>query len=110
MLNKEEEHNGVSEGPTTSVAKQVAPDVVIDEVDFNELLEYEKAARNTEEQLNKLSGSMFRLTKDQELLYNHEKKVNAEIELKRKDLIKRYKLDEQKSWKIDINSRKVIYS
>ncbi len=97
-----------SEKPQES--SQTAADVVIDELDFNDLLELEKVARTTEEQLNKISGAMFRLSQDQEVFYNHEKKINAEIDTKRKDLLKRYKLDEQRQWKIDINTRKVVYS
>jgi hypothetical protein len=95
---------------TTVTATETISDVVIDELDFNELLELEKAARATEEQLNKLAGIVYRYSKEQELYYNHEKKLNAEIDTKRKDLLKRYRLDEQRPWKIDINSRKVVYS
>lgn len=87
----------------------VEQDIVIADVDFNELLELEKAARQTEEQFNKLSGNLKRLEKDLEVYYNHEKNLNSQIETKRKELIKRYKLDEQRQWRIDINTHKVIY-
>src|SRR6478736_4445394 len=89
----------------------VAPpqqDVVIAEVDFNELLDLEKGIRQTEEQFNKLAGSVRRLEKDLEVYYNHEKSLNAQIDAKRRELIKRYKLDEQRPWRIDINTRKVV--
>lgn len=104
-----------SEVPDTGLlnkatATQSVSDIVIDEVDFNDLLDLEKAARTTEEQLNKLSGAIYRYSKEQDLFYAHEKKLNTEIDNKRKDLVKRYRLDEQKQWKIDINSRKVVYS
>ncbi len=91
------------------VQAPVAPEVVIDEVDFNELLELEQAARTTEEQLNKLSGALFRMSKDQETYLAHERKLNGDIDAKRKDLIKRYKLDDKRQWRIDIKSRKVVY-
>jgi hypothetical protein len=86
------------------------PEVVIDEVDFNELLELEKAARTTEEQLNKLAGTIFRLAKDQDAYHAHERTLNGQIDTKRKDLIRRYKVNEKRQWKIDINTRKVVYS
>ena len=84
-------------------------DIVIAEVDFNELLELEKAIRQTEEQFNKLSGNLKRLERDLDVYYNHEKSLNTQIDAKRKELIKRYKLEEARPWRIDINSRKVVY-
>ena len=86
-----------------------SPEIVIAEVDFNELLELEKATRQTEEQLNKLAGSAYRLQKDLELYHNHERTLNGQIDTKRKELIKRYRIDEQRQWRIDINNRKVVY-
>lgn len=93
---------------TTSETVKV-PEVVIDEVDFNDLLELERALRGAEDQLNKLSGALFRMAKDQEVLLVHERQLNADIDAKRKDLIKRYKLDDKRQWRVDINTRKVVY-
>lgn len=91
-------------------AQEETLDVIIDEVDFNELLEFERAIRNTEAQLEKVSGTIFRLTQDQGTIYAHERSLNAQIEVKRKELNKRYKLDEQRSWKVDLNTRKIVYN
>ena len=84
-------------------------DIVIAEVDFNELLELEKGVRHTEDQLNKVAGNIFRLKRDLDLFHNHEKTLAAQIDAKRKELIKRYKVDEQRKWQIDLNTRKVVY-
>lgn len=85
------------------------PDTVIAEVDFNELLELEKATRQTTEQFDKIAGNIERLKRDLDLYHNHEKTLNNSIEAKRKDIIKRYNVNEQRSWRIDINSRKIVY-
>lgn len=84
-------------------------EIIVDEHDFNELLELEKTVGQTEDQFNKLSGSIKRLEKELDLYYNHEKTLRSQIDLKRKDLVKRYKLDDKRQWKIDINTRKVLY-
>jgi len=93
--------------PVSSVAAPADP--VIDEVDFNELLELEKAVKQTADQFNTIAGNIKRLEKDLDLYHNHEKTINGQIDLKRKDLIKRYKIDDQRQWRIDVNSRKVVY-
>lgn len=91
-------------------APAAEPEIVIGEVDFNDLLDLERAARGTEEELNKLAGTIFRLSKNQELYLAKERELNASIDVKRKELVKRYKVSEQRQWKIDINTRKVVYS
>jgi len=95
--------------PPPVVAPPWTPAVVIDEVDFNELLELEKAVRQTEDQFNKLAGGIKRMEKDLEVYFAHEKNLNGQMDAKRKDLIKRYKIDEQRQWRIDINNRKIVY-
>lgn len=85
-------------------------DIIIDEVDYNELLELEKANKDAATQLNVLSGAIFRMSKDQEICLNNEKNILIQIEAKRKELIKRYKIDDQKKWQIDMKSRMIIYS
>lgn len=84
-------------------------DIIIDEDDFNEILELEKVLKSVQEQLNKLSGAMYRLSKDQESLFVNEKNLFTNIESKRKELAKIYKLNDKKNWHVDINSRKVVY-
>lgn len=96
--------------PQVTAPVSTNPDeIVIVEVDFNELLELEKATRQTEEQLNKIAGSIYRLNKDMDVYHNHEKTLNEQINVKRKDLIRRYKIDETRQWRIDLSSRKVVY-
>lgn len=111
MAKKKEEvvQTEVPEAVAQPKAEVVTQEVVIAEVDFNELLEIEKAIRQTEDQFNKLAGNVKRLEKDLEVYYNHEKNLNAQIDTKRRELVKRYKLDEQRQWRIDINTRKVVY-
>lgn len=84
-------------------------DIIIAEVDFNELLELEKAVRQTESQHDKIAGNIKRLEKDLDAYYAHEKNLTGQIDAKRKELIKRYKIEEQRTWRIDINNRKVVY-
>lgn len=84
--------------------------IIVESVDFDELLELERAVKNTEEQLNRIAGMVYRLAKDQETFYSHERNLAAQIEAKRKDLIKRYKIDEKRQWKIDINTRDIVYT
>jgi len=93
----------------TPVETPVEADTVIAEVDFNELLELEKTTRATEDQFNKVAGSIKRMEKELEAYHVHERNLNGQIDAKRKEIIKRYKIDEQRTWRIDINSRKVVY-
>ena len=84
-------------------------DIVIDLLDFDELLELEKVTKQTEEQFNRIAGSIKRLEKDLDLYHNQEKTLNNQIDLKRKELIKRYKINEKRQWRIDITTRKIVY-
>lgn len=95
---------------SATVAMDGEQEIVLAEVDFNELLELEKETQLAQEQLNKLSGAIFRIQKDQETIYNHEKTLGIKIETKKRELLKRYKIDEAKQWKVDLNTRKVIYT
>lgn len=102
----------VSSAPTPVVAPPVAPsepDVVIAEVDFNELLELEKATKQTGDQFNAIAGNIKRLEKDLDLYHAHEKALNEQIDSKRKELIRRYGINKDRQWRIDFNSRKVVY-
>jgi hypothetical protein len=99
MTNKEENPKELIEDNNSIMA----------ELDFNELLEFEKTLKSVEEQLNRISGVVYRLTKDQEALYNSEKNIMSNINVKRKELVKRYNLDDKRNWKVDINSRKIVY-
>jgi hypothetical protein len=94
--------------PTQEV-KEVEPEIVINEMDFNELLDMERALRQTEEQFNKIAGTIKRLEKDLDVYNNNERALTAQIDSKRKDFVKLYRLDEQRPWKIDINTRKIVY-
>lgn len=94
---------------TVGLEQPVVEEVVIAEVDFNELLELEKATRQTEEQFNKIAGSIERLKRDLDAYHNHEKSLNEQINVKRKDLVRRNKIDDSRQWRIDINTRKVVY-
>lgn len=92
------------------VATEVSnKDIIIDEVDFNEFLEMNRNSEKIIDQLNQLCGTIYRLKKDQESYYVHEKTLNNQIDIKRKELVKRYKLDEQRLWAIDISTHKVVY-
>lgn len=85
------------------------PEVVIAEVDFNELLELEKATKQTADQFDKVAGNIERLRRDLEVYGNHERTLNEQINAKRNALIKRYQLDEKRQWRIDFNTRRVVY-
>jgi len=88
---------------------QTSDQIVIGDIDFNELLELERQRNATEDQLNKISGAVFRLQADQKAYHEHEKNLAASLELKRKELVKRYKIDDARKWQIDLKSRVVIY-
>lgn len=94
--------------PTTPTTAP-EPEIFIEEVDFNELLELERSVKQTEEQFNRIAGNIERLKKDLDVYFNHERTLNTQIDGKRKELIKRYKLNEARQWRIDINTRKVVY-
>ena len=85
------------------------PPVAISDVDFNELLELEKARASTEEQLNKLSGMLYRMEQDQKAYFEHERVLYGKTDALRKDLVRRYKIDETKKWQIDANTRQIVY-
>lgn len=84
-------------------------EIVLEEMDFNESMELQKALENTKIQLDKIAGHIFRLTKEQEVYFNHERNLMVELDNKRKELIKRYKINEKQEWKVDPNTRKVKY-
>ena len=86
------------------------PEITIADVDFNELLELEQTFKRTEEILNRLAGNIYRLSKDQETCLNKERNLNMQMEIKRKEIIKRYKIDDTKTWQVDTNTKKVIYT
>lgn len=93
---------------TPNVVQQ-EPEIVIAEVDFNDLLELEKATKQTAEQFDKVAGNVERLKRDLEVYGNHERNLNDQINTKRNALIKRYQLDEKRQWRIDFNTRRVVY-
>jgi hypothetical protein len=95
--------------PFAEAKAELPVEVVIDEVDFNELADLQKSIKLTEEQFNKVAGSIKRLEKDLDVFYSHEKTLNNQIDIKRKELIKRYKINDQRRWQIEASSRKVVY-
>lgn len=98
-------------GPVSAapVATPVVADIVVADVDFNELLELEKAVKQTADQFDKIAGNIERLKRDLDLFHNHERTINTQIESKRKELVKRYQIDEKRQWRIDFTSHKVVY-
>lgn len=89
--------------------EETTPDIAIDQVDFDELATLEQSIRGAEEQLNRVSGLMYRLSKDQDTLFTHERGLAAQLDSKRKEIVRRYKLDDTRQWKIDVNTRKIVY-
>ncbi len=84
-------------------------DIVLSDKDFASLLEFEKIIKAIEEQLDKTSGNIFRLQKEQEALFAHSRKVAEDVINKRKEVSDIYKLNDKLHWKIDINTKKIIY-
>ena len=85
-------------------------DIIINAVDFEELLKLQNERDKCADNVNKIAGQIVRLKKDLEQLYNWEKTRSIESEQKRLDIAKRHKIDNSKQWFIDFNTRKVIYN
>jgi len=92
-----------------AIKVEAEKDLIIDDVDFQELFDLETAFKNAENQVNKLSGTLYRLEQDQKLLLEQEKVVAAQLEVKRKEIIKRYRINDNVRWQIEAQTRKVIY-
>jgi len=92
-----------------NMSPPVQPEIVIADVDFNELLELEKAVKQTAEQFDKISGNIERLKYDLSVYHNHEVALNEQMNTKRKELIRRYQIDEKRQWRIDYTSHRVVY-
>ncbi len=88
---------------------EVKVEVVIDEVDVNRLVDVEKGLKAAGDQLDKVSGTILRLTREQDAYYEQERVFATQLDQRRKELIERYKLDDKRQWKIDLKTRKVIY-
>lgn len=96
--------------PVAETVEEVTDQVTtLDEVDFNELVEVERNVRTVEARLDKSAGLRARLLKEMETLYNQEQALLGALENKRKDLIKRYKIDDKKEWMVDVNTHQVVY-
>lgn len=85
-------------------------DITLDEIDFKEAGGLQKALTETQEKIDRIAGYIFRLTKEKERLFTHEMALINELDNRRKELIKRYKLDEKRNWKIDPNTKKIVYT
>lgn len=111
MAKKKDEVVDVVSAPEIQMAQvsERVDESVLDELDFQELVELENALTNTKASVDKLAGNVVRLKRDIEIYHDHEKTLNAKMEEKRQELIRRYKIDATKNWKIDANSRKVVY-
>ena len=112
MAKKKEElvsHDDLGTDMNVSTASLIGTEVFIDEIDFNELLELEQLFRQTEGQFDKIAGTAARLKKDLEIVYNNERALNNQMENKRAELVKRYRIDGKRSWVIEIGTRKVVY-
>lgn len=97
--------------PATDVASvQTEQDIVIGQGDIEELMKLEQEIKSTGDQLDKLSGAITRMTADQQLYVSHERNLAGQMDAKRKDVMKRYKIDEKRNWQIDVNTRKIVYS
>lgn len=84
-------------------------EMIVDDLDFNELFILEQELMQLENNLNKLAGTILRLSKDQETILMAEKNKKLQIEQRKQDLIRRHGIDQARRWRIDRGSKRVIY-
>lgn len=84
-------------------------DIIINQHDFNELVNAEKDRNEFALKLDRISGEIYRLKKDQETLHAIERNKTLAVEQKLQEIVKRHDIDPKKQWTIDYTTRKVIY-
>lgn len=95
--------------PQTTEAAVLEKEVFLLDGDFDDLVILEKERNQVQQQLDQVSGTIFRLEQDQQTLFQMEKGKNGQLEQKRQEITKRYNLDPERPWLIDAQSKRIVY-